>query len=195
MKKLFSILLVTVLCLCFASNAFAAGTHLSLDAFQPENSNLDVKVDITANSALYTTEFFLNYESDKMEFVEGSVTTGDAAQEVSPYLIATQVEEGKIKISYTATEALNKEGTLCRMSFKPQGNHYVTLGLEIEHAETFDGEEILPLELTPVGTSTHVTEIPFWAGENIAAAAIVLVMLLGIAVVIVLRIRHKKKAD
>ena len=193
MKRFFSIILVTVLCLCFASSAFAADLHLSLDAFQPENSNLDVKVDITANSALYTTEFFITYESDKMEFVEGSVVTGDAAQEVSPYLIATQVEEGKIKISYTATEALNKEGTLCRMSFKPRGNHYVTLGLEIEHAETFDGENFPALEITPVGTSTHVTEIPFWAGENIAAAAIVLVMLLGIAVVIVLRIRHKKK--
>ena len=193
MKRFFSIILTAMLCLCFACNAFAAGSHLSLDAFQPENSNLDVKVDITANSALYTTEFYITYESDKMEFVEGSVVTGDAAQEVSPYLIATQVEEGRIKISYTATEALNKEGALCRMSFKPRGNHYVTLGLEIEHAETFDGEEILPLELTPVGTSTHVTEIPFWAGENIAAAAIVLVMLFGIAVVIILRIRHKKK--
>lgn len=193
MKRFFSIILAGMLCLCFACNAFAAGSHLSLDAFQPENSNLDVKVDITANSALYTTEFYITYERDKMEFVEGSVVTGDAAQEVSPYLIATQVEEGRIKISYTATEALNKEGALCRMSFKPRGNHYVTLGLEIEHAETFDGEEILPLELTPVGTSTHVTEIPFWAGENIAAAAIVLVMLFGIAVVIILRIRHKKK--
>ena len=193
MKKLFSIILVAVLCLCFASNAFAADLHLSLDAFQPENSNLDVKVDITANSALYTTEFFITYESDKMEFVEGSVTTGDAAQELSPYLIATLVEPGKLKISYTATEALNAEGTLCRMSFKPRGNHYVTLGLEVEHAETFDGENFPALDLIPVGTSTHVTEIPFWAGENIAAAAIVLVMLFGIAVVIVLRIRHKKK--
>ncbi|MBQ2963375.1 MAG: hypothetical protein IJE14_01820 [Clostridia bacterium] len=193
MKKLFSIILVTLLCLCFASNSFAAGTHLSLDAFQPENSNLDVKVDITANSALYTTEFYITYESDKIEFVEGSVTTGDAAQELSPYLIATLVEPGRLKISYTATEALNNAGTLCRMSFKPRGNHYVTLDLEIEHAEGFDGENFPALEFIPVGTSTHVTEIPFWAGENIAAAAVVLVMLFGIAVVIVLRIKHKKK--
>lgn len=193
MKKLVKFILVSVLCLCFASNALAADIHLTLDAFQPENSNLDVKVDITANSALYTTEFYITYESDKIEFVEGSVVTGDAAEEISPYLIATQVGEGKIKISYTATEELNREGTLCRMSFKPRGNHYVTLGLEVEHAETFDGENFPTLELIPVGTSTHVTEIPFWAGENIAAAAVVLVMLLGIAVVIVLRIRHKKK--
>lgn len=193
MKKIASVLLIFVLCLCFASSALAADTHLTLDAFQPENSNLDVKVDISANSALYTTEFYIIYESDKMEFVEGSVVTGDAAEEIAPYLIATKVEDGKIKISYTATEALNKEGSLCRMSFKPKGNHYVTLGLEVEHAETFDGEKFPSLELIPVGTSTHVTEIPFWAGENIAAAAVVLVMLFGIAVVIVLRIRHKKK--
>ena len=193
MKKLASVILVLLLCVCFASGSLAADTHLTLDAFQPENSNLDVKVDITANSALYTTDFYIIYESDKMEFVEGSVVTGDATQELSPYLIATQVEEGRIKISYTATEALNKEGALCRMSFKPKGNHYVTFGLEVEHAETFDGENFPSLELVPVGTSTHITEIPFWAGENIAAAAVVLVMIFGIAVVVVLRVRHKKK--
>ena len=102
-------------------------------------------------------------------------------------------EPGKVKISYTATEALNNGGTICRMSFKPRGNHYVTLGLELEHAETFDGEDFPTLDLIPNGVSTHVTEIPFWAGENIAAAAIVLVMLFGIAVVIVLRIRQKKR--
>lgn len=193
MKRIASVLLVAMLCLCFASQAFAAGTHLTLDAFQPENSNLDVKVDISANSALYTAEFYINYPSDKMEFVEGSVVTGDAVEEVSPYLIATETEPGRIKISYTATEAINKEGALCRMSFKPRGNHYVTLGLELEHAETFDGEHIRTLELTSTGTSTHITEIPFWAGENIAAAAVVLVMIFGIAVVIILRIKHKKK--
>lgn len=192
MKRIASVLLVVMLCFSFASNVFAADTHLTLDAFQPENSNLDVKVDISANSALYTTEFYITYESEKMEFVEGSVTTGDAAEELSPYLIATKVEEGRIKISYTATEALNNEGALCRMSFKPKGNHYATLGIELEHAETFDGENFPALNVIPVGTSTHITKIPFWAGENIAAAAVVLVMLLGIAVVVVLRIRHKK---
>ncbi len=193
MKKLASIILVALLCLCFASNALAADCHLTLDAFQPENSNLDVKVDIAANSTLYTAEFYIIYPSDKMEFVEGSVVTGDAAEEVSPYLIATETEPGRIKISYTATEALNKAGTLCRMSFKPKGNHYVNLDLELEHAETFDGEHIRTLDIKPIGVATHITEIPFWAGENIAAAAVVIVMLLGIALVIVLRIRHKKK--
>lgn len=192
MKKLASVLLIMLFCLSFAFNSFAADYILTLDAFQPENSNVDVKVDISAGSELYTAEFYIIYESDKMEFVEGSVVVGDAAEELSPYIVASETEEGRLKISYTATEALTNEGTVCRMSFKPKGNHYVTLDLELDHAETFDGEHIRTLELKPIGTSSHITEIPFWAGENIAAAAVVLVMLFGIAVVVVLRIKHKK---
>ncbi len=191
-KKFAAVFTVLVLCLAFSFGSLAADCTFALDAFQPENSNVDIKVDITADSQLYTAEFYVIYESDKMEFVEGSVVAGDATQNISPYIVASETQKGKIKISYTATEPLTKSGSICKMSFRPNSNHYATLGLEVEHAETFDGENILSLEAAANGTSVHITEIPFWAGENIAAAAVVLVMVAGIGIVFVLKLKHKK---
>ncbi len=197
MKKFASAVLCVLCCFVFAFGSFAAGENrLSLKAFQPENSNIEVKVNVVNDdSDLYTTEFYITYDTNSIEYIEGSHSVHDDVKELSPYLTVTESEKGRIKVSYTSTEGLKKAATLCKMSFKPKGNVLTSLGLEVEHAETFDGENIRKLDFVSNGTNVHATKIPFWAHINVAAAGVCAVMILGIIVVLFLRYRHKKQTQ
>ncbi len=193
MKKIISAAVSVLLCLAFALPCFAAGNTLAVEAFQPENSNVEVKISVVnKDSELYTTEFYVIYDPNSIEYIEGSHSLSEDVAELSPYLTVAVQEKGRLKLSYTSTEALRESATLCKLSFKPLKNTLTAIDLEIEHAETFDGEHIRSLEFTANGTTVHATEIPFWAHINVAAAGVCAVMILGIILILILRLRHKK---
>ncbi len=192
LKKLFYVLACALLCFAFAFNSFAAQGTMSVKAFQHENSNIEVKVTmVTENSGLYTTEFFITYDNQSIEYIDGSYSLHDDVKELSPYLTVTETEKGRVKVSYTSTKPLEKAATICKMSFKPKKDTLTSIGLEIEHAETFDGENFPTLDIQAKGTTVHSTKIPFWAGINVAAAGVCAVLIIGIVVVLILRYKNK----
>lgn len=195
MKKIATVFLSVLFCFVFAFGSFAADVNrLSLKAFQPENSNIEVKVNVVNDdSNLYTTEFYIIYDTNSIEYIEGSHCVHEDVKELSPYLTVTEAEKGRIKVSYTSTEGLKKAATLCKMSFKPKSDTLTSLDLEVEHAETFDGDNIRTLDFVSNGTTVHATKIPFWAHINVAAAGVCAVLILGIIVVLFLRFRFKKQ--
>ncbi len=192
MKKLICILFALhILCLC-AIPCFAeesADIILTVKAEQEPEENVVVYVYASKDSALYTTEFYLTYAQADLEFIANSAIPGDAVKELNPIVTATEVAEGKLKISYTGTEPLDEAGAICKLEFRAERSTSAPLFIEIEHAETFDGKNIRALTAKGEGTRANVTEQPV---QLPYAAIFAAVLLIGIVVVFVL-IRKKNR--
>ncbi len=154
MKKLICIA-TALLCLlasaipCYAS----ADIIFTVSANQPKLQNITVDINVSKDSALYTTEFYIFYSAHDVEFIEGSEKGGDIVKELDPYITATMVEPGKIKVSYTSTKPLDSAGVLCSLKFRAKTTGFVNFNIEVEHAESFDGEEIYTLSTISENTS------------------------------------------
>ena len=192
MKKLICILFaLLILCLC-AIPCFAeesADIILTVKAEQKPKENVVVYVYASKDSALYTTEFYLTYAQADLEFIANSAIPGDAVKELNPIVTATEIAEGKLKISYTGTEPLDEAGAICKLEFRAERSTSAPLFIEIEHAETFDGKNIRALTAKGEGTRANVTEQPV---QLPYAAIFAAVLLIGIVVVFVL-IRKKNR--
>ena len=146
MKKLVIILSI-FLCFLFSYSVSASDGAITLEAQQIENE-IVLTFNVTENSGLCTTEIYVDFAQDVLEFKAGSQAIGAAAAELSPYVTANIANDGRLKISYTCTEPLTTGGEICCVSFKPKKDAAVQFTPEIEHAETFDGKNILSLEFT-----------------------------------------------
>ncbi|MBR6618991.1 MAG: hypothetical protein IKK85_01460 [Clostridia bacterium] len=152
MKKLVLFLSV-LLCFLFSFSAVAADGAITLEAKQIENE-IVLALNISENSKLCTTEIYIEYPEDAVEFKTGSCVAGSAAAELSPYITASVLSDGILKISYTCTDVLTAGGEICTLSFKPKKDATVIFTPEIEHAETFDGKHIRSLSFTAEGCET-----------------------------------------
>lgn len=192
MKKLICILTALLILCAAAVPCFAEETAdiiLTVKAEQEPKENVVVYVYASKDSALYTTEFYLTYASADLEFIENSIRPGDAVDGLNPIVTATEVAEGKLKISYTGTEPLDEAGAICKLEFRAERSTSAPIFIEIEHAETFDGEHIRALTAKGEGTRANVTEQPV---QLPYAAIFAAVLLIGIVVVFIL-IRKKNR--
>lgn len=155
MKKILSAFLFFVLCTVLCLNAFAVGGELTLSAVQEKNEVV-LTLNISENSQLCTTEIYIDFDAAVLEFKKGSETVGDSAVQLSPYITATEISEGRLKISYTCTEALENGGALCTVVFRPEADSMAVFTPEVEHAETFDGEHIRTISLDSKGCTIQV---------------------------------------
>ncbi len=188
MKKLVCILTALLLLCVYTIPCLAADVVFTVKAEQELKENVVVTVYASKDSALYTTEFYLSYAPADLRFVENSIKAGQAVANLNSYVSATKVSDGKIKISYTATKPLDEAGAVCQLEFRALRSTSAPIFIEIEHAETFDGEHIIALEAEGEGTRAPVTEQPV---ELPLVAIFVAVMVVGIIVLIVL-IKKKK---
>lgn len=192
MKKLICILsALLILCVC-AIPCFAEETAdiiLTVKAEQEPEENVVVYVYASKDSALYTTEFYLTYAPADLKFIANSVMPGDAVKGLNPIVTATEVAQGKLKLSYTVTDPLDESGAICKLEFRAERSTSAPIFIEIEHAETFDGEHIRSLTAKGQGTRANVTEQPV---QLPYAAIFAAVLLIGIVVVFIL-IRKKKR--
>ncbi len=186
MKNIFVSLTAVLICALLSFGAAAAGSALTLEAFAEENE-IVLHIDISGNSQLCTTEFYIQFDADALEFKQGSEAAGNAVKELSPYITANVVSDGVLKIGYTCTEALAQGGELCSVTFKPLKDAAVHFTPEIEHAETFDGEHIRSINLNAEGCSVQVTK------PALSAAVIALVAVGAAAVIAVTVIVIKKR--
>ncbi len=186
MKKL-ALILSVLLCFLFSFSAVAADGAITLEATQVENE-IVLALNISENSKLCTTEIYIEYPEDAVEFKTGSCVAGPAAAELSPYITASVLSDGILKISYTCTEVLTAGGEFCKLSFKPKKDTTVKFTPEIEHAETFDGKHIRSLDFTAEGCE-------FTAQSNNSNAIILcaVVIALAAAVIIAATIIKKRK--
>lgn len=186
MKKLFSAVLSVLFCALLSWSVLASDGNLTLKALQ-EKDEIALYINISENSQLCTTEFYVNFPSDSLEFKQGSEAVGNAAAELSPYITANTLSDGVLKISYTCTEALVNGGEICKVSFKPKKDATVHFAPEIEHAETFDGEHILSLDFSAEGCAVPVTK----PAPN--TAIIIFSALAAAAAVIIITLIKKRK--
>ena len=187
-KKSAFIFLTFVLLCVFSFNCFAAGSFdMSLSAAQREGENLSVTVNVSEGSALYTTEFYVLYNADELEFEADSGTWGEATKELSPYITVVEAEKGKLKASYTATKSLDGGGALLSFEFKAKKDTVTDLKLEVEHAETFDGEHIRSLEVTAKGTQVQVEK-----QSDVLPVVLACVGVAVVAVAVVVAVKLKK---
>ena len=149
MKKL-TLILSVLFCVLFSFSAFAADGAITLEAKQVENDIL-LSLDISENSKLCTTEIYVEYPEDAVEFKAGSCIAGSATAKLAPYITANVLSDDILKISYTCTDILTAGGEICTLSFKPKKDTTVNFTPEIEHAETFDGKHIRSLDFTAEG--------------------------------------------
>ena len=182
MKKL-TIILSVLFCFLFSFCVFAADGMIMLNAYGEENE-IVLSVGISENSKLCTTEIYVYFDSSALEFCSGSELAGSAVESLSPYITANVVSDGKLKISYTCTEALTDGGEICKVSFKAKKDAQVQFTPEIEHAETFDGEHIRSLDFTAQGCECSVTK-PSPSAAVIAVAAAGAAAVIAAAVIII----------
>ncbi len=194
MKKLVCILTV-LLCLCacavpcFAENADVVFT---LKAEQKPEENVAVNIFASKDSSLYTTEFYITYDKGSLEFVEDSAVPGEAVASLNPIVTAIEVVPGKIKVSYTSTKPFDQSGAICRVEFRALRTAEVPLSIEIEHAETFDGEHIRSLTTIGDGTRVSITEQP--AEVSLVAIIVAVALVVGVIVAAVIVIKKKKNS-
>lgn len=184
MKKL-TVILSALFCALFSFSASAADGVIALEAKQAENE-IVLSLNISENSRLCTTEIYVEYPQDALEFKAGSCVAGAAAAELSPYITASVLSDGTLKISYTCTEVLNAGGEICKLSFKPKKDATVKFTPEIEHAETFDGKHIRSLDFTATGCEAV-------AEANNSSIAFILIAAGAVAAVTVTVIIIKKR--
>ena len=193
MKKLVCILTV-LLCLCaFSLPCFAADEAdviFTVKAEQKQDENVVVTVVASENSSLYTTEFCITYAVSDLEIIENSIMPGGAVKDLNPIVTLNRVAEDKIKISYTATEPFNDEGAICRFECRALKSTSSPLFIDVEHAETFDGEHIRSLTAQGKGTRVSITEQPV---KLSLVAVFVIIMVVGIIVVFILIKKQKSK--
>lgn len=181
MKKL-SLILSVLLCFLFSFSAVAADGVITLEAKQVENE-IVLALNISENSKLCTTEIYIEYPEDAVEFKTGSCVAGSAAAELAPYITASVLSDGILKISYTCTEVLTAGGEICTLSFKPKKDTAVKFTPEIEHAETFDGKHIRSLDFTAEGCeaaaqSNNSNAIIICAAVIALAAAVIIAVII-----------------
>lgn len=189
MKKI-SVFLFTVtasLILCLNASAIQnVNFHLSVS--QQEKENAVISVNISESSELYTTEFYIGFDSDKLEFVNGSENAGAACAGLSPYITANEIEPGRIKVSYTCTQPLVSSGELISLGFEVREDSLNKFTLEIEHAETFDGKDISELSFSADGCEAELTKT---AKPLQTALAIGLPVLAVILIAAAVKIKNK----
>ncbi len=190
MKKLICVL-TAILCLatCFVPCFAATDVYFTLQAFQQPGENVKLSVNISKDSALYTTEFFITYDENTLEFIESKSDTGAITAELNPYFSATKVSDGKVKVSYTSAKPLDSAGELCSLEFRAKNNTYAEFKADIDHAETFDGEHIRSLSVQSSDTSLTVTKQP---SVSIGAAAAVIAAFFAVVVAVIIIIKKKK---
>lgn len=159
MKKLICIATV-IFCLvaCFVPCSAAHTVIFTLKAEQQPEENVKLSVTVSKDSSLYTSEFFINYDENALDFIERKAKAGEITTELHPYFSATKVSDGKIKISYTSSKPLDISGILCELEFRAEKDTYTGFNIEIDHAETFDGEHIRSLDVECADISVEVTE-------------------------------------
>lgn len=186
MKKIFAAVLSVLFCALLSFSAFAADGQLTLKALQ-ENDEIVLYVNISESSQLCTTEFYINFSSEALEFKPGSQTVGNAAESLSPYITANEISDGKLKISYTCTKALTAGGELCKLSFKPKKDATVHFTPEIEHVETFDGEHILSLDFSADGCAVEVEK-----SESVFAGVMLALLITAVGAIVFIIIKKRK---
>ncbi len=187
MKKL--ICLATVIfCLstCFLPCFAASDIICTLKAEQPPKENVTLSVNISKDSSLYTTEFYIHFNPDDVEYLKNKTSVGKITEELDPYFSATEVSDGKIKISYTSTKPLNTAGELCKLEFRAKTDAFTFFNIEIEHAETFDGE-IRSLTHQAVNANVTITK------QSSSAITVIIVSCCAVVAVTVAVIAVKKK--
>ncbi len=192
MKKLVCIATV-ILCLatCFVTCFAATDVCFTLKAFQQPDENVKLSVNISKDSALYTTEFFITYDENTLEFIEADAKAGKIAAELNAYFSATKVSDGRIKVSYTSSKALDSAGELCTLEFRTKKDSYINFDIEVDHAETFDGEHIRSLSTQTSQTSISVAK-QFYLGTGAVIAIIGAICAAVIAVVIIVKNKKSK---
>lgn len=192
MKKIIC-LFTAFVCLCAFTVPCLAATDVifTLKAEQQHNKNVIANIYISKDSSLYTTEFNITFDPNELEFIEKSIAAGDAIKELDPYISANQVAPGQVKISYTCTEPIDKSGELCRIELRAKTNTQAKIDIEIDHAETFDGDHIRSLSAQAEGTVINITK---QANFPFAAVIIGIVAVAAVAAVIVTikKRKHKK---
>jgi len=88
-----------------SANDAAVGETVTLSVSVPENSYF-------TNAVMY-----LHYDADKLAYVEGSETTGEAAPTGAWFMVADYPEEGFIKGAYVTVSGARKGGSLVEVSF------------------------------------------------------------------------------
>lgn len=192
MKKLVCIL-TAMLCLstCFVPCFAAADVGFTLRASQQPDENVKLSVYISKDSSLYTTEFFITYDENTLEYVEAGSKAGEITAELNPYFSATKVSDGKVKVSYTSAKPLDSAGELCLLEFRAQNDSKVDFGIEIDHAETFDGKHIR--SLTAQTTPTNISVIKqFYIGTGAVTAIIAAVCVAAAGVIILIKKKKHK---
>ena len=184
MKKL-TIILPVLLCFLFSFGVSAADGTITLEAQQIENEMV-LSLNISENSRLCTTEIYVEFSDEALEFNSSSCVAGSAAAELSPYITASVISDGILKISYTCTEVLTAGGEICRLSFTPKKDATVNFTPEIEHAETFDGKYIRTLDLTAEGCEAT-------AEGNSSGAALIFVAMGAVAAAVIIAVIIKKR--
>ncbi len=193
MKKLLSLAAV-VLCLstCFIHCFAASDIIFTLKAEQPQKENISLSVNVSKDSALYTTEFYIHFNADEVEFIESKFTAGEIVAELDPYFSATEVSEGKVKVSYTSTNPLDSAGELCKLEFRAKEDSFAYFNIEIEHAETFDGEEIRTLTTQGENTSLTIKKQP---AVNLIVIIVSVCAVIAAAAVAIAVIKNKKSGN
>lgn len=189
MKKVNVLLLVTLFLSAFWVNAHAAATvGFELSVSQQDKGNAVFSVDVTEGSQLYTTEFYILFDSEKLSFVKDSEAPGSACDGLSPYITANEIEKGRVKVSYTCTTALTKDGTAVSLEFKVREDGMHEAQLEVEHAETFDGRDITELDFVSKGC---VAELERTSASLQSVAAIAVPVAAALMIAIVIKIKKK----
>ena len=190
MKKLVCIATV-IFCLaaCFVPCYAAHTVIFTLKAEQQPEENVKLSVTISKDSSLYTSEFFINYDENTLDFIESKAKAGEITAELQPYFSATKVSDSKIKVSYTSSKPLDIGGTLCELEFRAKKDIYTGFIIEIDHAETFDGEHIRSLDVECVGTGVEVTE---QFHLNAAVLIVIAAAICTAAITAVIYIKKKK---
>lgn len=189
MKQIIKTAVITVFSVIFSFNVFAAGTAgFSLSVSQQEEENAVISVNVSENSGLYTTEFFICFDTEKLEYIKGSERAGAACDGLSPYITANETEEGRLKVSYTCTKPLENGGEMIILEFESKQDAVNEIELEIEHAETFDGADIIPLEFEAAGTKATLQET-----AKPLQTALALAVPVAAAIIIAVGIKIKKK--
>lgn len=184
MKKLICIITV-LLCITASTLPCLASPDVifTVSAFQEKGNNITVDINVSKDSALYTTEFYILFDHNVVSFVRGSEKGGDIVAGLKPYITATEVEDGKIKVSYTSTKPLNTAGVLCRLEFRSKTDSFVRFDIEVEHAESFDGKEIYSLTAEGVyGSVSAQKQTP--AGVTVVAVAVSVAAVVAVTVLI-----------
>lgn len=192
MKKLICVLTAVLCCAaCFVPCFAAIDVYFTLQAFQQPGENVKLSVNISKDSALYTTEFFITYDENTLEFIENKSDTGTITAELNPYFSATKVSDGKIKVSYTSAKPLDSAGELCSLEFRAKSNTYTEFKADIDHAETFDGEHIRSLSVQTSPTSINIVK-QFYLGTGALIAIIAAVCAVTVSVVIFIKKKKRR---